>query len=299
MFRHRNRRRPTSDGPATRYGFEEVLRPVLGDKLEILPRMENSGHGDFGDIWGVMWHHTGNAQATARSTATVDQIATASVQSSCPGRHRNDCRCRRLLSLRVRERVPACHQRRQQPGSSALNVHGPPSGPMAPSIRASGGRTRDHLDAPDVGGALTKGFGHGAERNIGTKIGRIRPGQMGSRQHRHELVPRRGRQGDAWRVQPEPPVAPLPKPVDPPLLPKPANPRSDRILLEEIWDQLRGPGGNGWLSSATCHSSISSRISARTWPTYASRSPSYAGLNRIRSRGGGLRSAFLRRLPRQ
>lgn len=24
------------------------------------------------------------------------------------------------------------------------------------------------------------------------------------------------------------------------------NPRSDRVLLEEIWDQLRGPGGEGW-----------------------------------------------------
>lgn len=33
--------------------------------------------------------------------------------------------------------------------------------------------------------------------------------------------------------------APTPTPVG-------GNPRTDRVLLEEIWDQLRGPGGQGW-----------------------------------------------------
>ena len=39
---------------------------------------------------------------------------------------------------------------------------------------------------------------------------------------------------------------PDPFPVNPPILQPPPNERSDRQLLEDIWDQLRGPGGNGW-----------------------------------------------------
>ncbi|MGV7388890.1 hypothetical protein PJJ88_29910, partial [Mycobacterium kansasii] len=31
-----------------------------------------------------------------------------------------------------------------------------------------------------------------------------------------------------------------------PHLPKPSNTRTDRELLEDIWEQLRGPLGNGW-----------------------------------------------------
>ena len=37
-----------------------------------------------------------------------------------------------------------------------------------------------------------------------------------------------------------------PAPIDPPIVQPPVNKRTDRQLLEEIWDQLCGPGGNGW-----------------------------------------------------
>ena len=100
----------------------------------------------------------------------------------------------------------------------------------------------------DVAAALTKKLGRGAERNIshkewaGSAQGKWDPGNIDMNWFRGEVA--KAMRGE---FSPEPPVAPLPKPVDPPLLPKPANPRSDRILLEEIWDQLRGPGGNGWL----------------------------------------------------
>ena len=47
--------------------LEEVLRAALGDKLKALPDWQNYGHGDFGPIWGVMIHHTGNARADAMS----------------------------------------------------------------------------------------------------------------------------------------------------------------------------------------------------------------------------------------
>jgi hypothetical protein len=47
--------------------LEHVLRPALGDKLQALPDWQSYGHGDFGPIWGVMVHHTGNARADAMS----------------------------------------------------------------------------------------------------------------------------------------------------------------------------------------------------------------------------------------
>ena len=47
--------------------LEDVLRPVLGSKLKALPDWQQYGHGDFGPIWGVMVHHTGNARADAMS----------------------------------------------------------------------------------------------------------------------------------------------------------------------------------------------------------------------------------------
>lgn len=47
--------------------LEDVLRPVLGDRLKTLPGWRESGHGDFGELRGVMVHHTGNARESAQS----------------------------------------------------------------------------------------------------------------------------------------------------------------------------------------------------------------------------------------
>ena len=47
--------------------LEDVLRPALGTRLKALPDWQSYGHGDFGNIWGVMVHHTGNARADAMS----------------------------------------------------------------------------------------------------------------------------------------------------------------------------------------------------------------------------------------
>lgn len=42
--------------------LEDVLRPALGDRLKTLPGWESDGvGGTMGNIWGVIWHHTGNA----------------------------------------------------------------------------------------------------------------------------------------------------------------------------------------------------------------------------------------------
>lgn len=47
--------------------LEEVLRPALGDRLKTLPGWQNAGHGDFGELRGVMVHHTGNSRESAQS----------------------------------------------------------------------------------------------------------------------------------------------------------------------------------------------------------------------------------------
>lgn len=42
--------------------LEDVLRPALGDRLKTLPGWKTDGvGGTMGNIWGVIWHHTGNA----------------------------------------------------------------------------------------------------------------------------------------------------------------------------------------------------------------------------------------------
>ena len=58
--------------PATNYGDPVWLADVLRAKrppikVAELPGWQQYGHGDFGEIWGVMIHHTGNARADAMS----------------------------------------------------------------------------------------------------------------------------------------------------------------------------------------------------------------------------------------
>jgi len=50
------------------FWLEDVLRPALGDRLHTLRGWENSGvGGTMGRIWGIIWHHTGNARESAQS----------------------------------------------------------------------------------------------------------------------------------------------------------------------------------------------------------------------------------------
>lgn len=63
---------PKTGGPMPVSGdpvwLEDVLRPALGDRLKTLPGWKDSGVGGvMGDIFGVIWHHTGSARATAQS----------------------------------------------------------------------------------------------------------------------------------------------------------------------------------------------------------------------------------------
>jgi hypothetical protein len=44
----------------------DVVKPAV-KKFKTLPGWDQDGHGDFQDIWGVMIHHTGNANESAQS----------------------------------------------------------------------------------------------------------------------------------------------------------------------------------------------------------------------------------------
>ncbi|CNM98504.1 peptidoglycan binding domain-containing protein [Mycobacterium tuberculosis] len=98
----------------------------------------------------------------------------------------------------------------------------------------------------DVAAALTLKLGYGPERNIGHKEyagaaqGKWDPGNLSMDWFRAEVA-------KDTRGEFDHPLTPPPAVIArPPILPKPRNPRDDRILLEEVWDQLRGIEGRGW-----------------------------------------------------
>jgi hypothetical protein len=228
--------------------LEEVLRPVLADKLKTLDGWSDRGHGDFGDIWGVLWHHTGNSAATAESirdgrpdlagpvsnlhiaadgTVTVVAVGASwhAGEGSYPGLPTNNAN-NRLIGIEC----------------------------SWPTIRPDGTYDRGEIwpDAQiismrDVAAALTNKLGYGAERNIGHKEwagsaqGKWDPGNIDMDWFRGEVA--KAMRGE---FRPAPQVVATPIPQDGPRLAPPSNPRTDRVLLEDIWAQLRGPEGNGW-----------------------------------------------------
>ena len=230
--------------------LEEVLRPVLGKKLRTLPGWDDCGHGDFGDIWGVMWHHTGDSRATAQSirdgrpdlpgpvsnlhiapdgTVTIVAVgvcwhAGAGSGFGLPTNNANN----RLIGIECAWPDPR------------------------PDLRLGYDPAQRWPDAQiismrDVGAALTKKLGYGAERNIGHKEwagsaqGKWDPGNIDMDWFRGEIA--KAMRGEFTT---KPAVVPPPTPLDVPMLQPPPNPRTDRVLLEEVWCQLRGPSARGW-----------------------------------------------------
>lgn len=230
--------------------LEEVLRPVLGKKLKTLPGWDDWGHGDFGDIWGVMWHHTGNSAATAQSIwdGRPDLAGPVSNLHIAPDG---------TVTIVA---VGVCWHAGEGSGFGlptdnannrliGIECAWPDARPDLPLGYDPAQRWPDAqiISMRDVGAALTNKLGYGAERNIGHKEwagsaqGKWDPGNIDMNWFRGEIA--KAMRGE-FTKKPEV-VPPLP-PLDIPTLPAPPNPRTDRILLEEIWDQLRGPGAHGW-----------------------------------------------------
>jgi hypothetical protein len=101
------------------------------------------------------------------------------------------------------------------------------------------------LSMRDTCAALCVKLQHPATRVIGHKEyagsaqGKIDPANMDMSWFRGEVA--KDMRGE-FELKPPPPTKP---PVPPPVLP-PENVRTDRVLLAEVWDQLRGPSGHGW-----------------------------------------------------
>ena len=55
----------------------DVLR-AEGLTCDIYPGAFDRGHGDFGDIWGVVCHHTGSFGETPRGIAVLNKGGCAS-----------------------------------------------------------------------------------------------------------------------------------------------------------------------------------------------------------------------------
>lgn len=227
--------------------LEDVLRPALGDRLKTLPGWQNAGHGDFKDIRGLMWHHTGNSRESAQSirngrpdlpgplsnihiapdgTVTIVAVGVCwhAGQGSYPWLPTNNANWHMI-------------------GIECAWPDIKPDGSYDPGQRWPDAQI---IAMRDVAAALTTKLGVDVSHNIGHKEyagaaqGKWDPGNIDMNWFRGEIAKdMRGEFDPA--TPPTPPVV-----VPPPVLSGPANPRTDRQLLEEIWDQLRGPGGNGW-----------------------------------------------------
>lgn len=209
----------------------DVLRPVLGDKLKGLPSWQEYGHGDYGDIWGVMVHHTGNANADAWSIRNgrpdlqgplsnlhIAQDGTVTIvaagvcwhagQGSYPGLPTNnanfhvigiECAWPRDLSL-----TPATQNREPWPDPEIISMR-------------------------DTVAAILNRLGYGSDRVIahkewaGAAQGKWDPGNLDMNWFRGEVA--KAQRGD-FLPKPPAPQPPVPQP------PTPVPPTDDRVLAE-------------------------------------------------------------------
>ncbi len=227
--------------------LEEVLRPALGERLRVLDGWRERGHGDFRDIRGVMWHHTGNSRETAKSIARG--------RPELPGLLANLHIAHSGVVTIVAVGVCWHAGRGSYPWLPTDNANWHMIGVECawPTIRRDGSYDAGErwpdaqiVSMRDVAAALTLKLGYGPERNIGHKEyagaaqGKWDPGNLSMDWFRAEVA-------KDTRGEFDHPLTPPPAVIArPPILPKPRNPRDDRILLEEVWDQLRGIEGRGW-----------------------------------------------------
>lgn len=226
--------------------LEEVLRPALGERLRVLDGWRERGHGDFRDIRGVMWHHTGNSRETAKSIARG--------RPDLPGPLANLHIAHSGVVTIVAVGVCWHAGRGSYPWLPTDNANWHMIGVECawPTIRRDGSYDAGErwpdaqiVSMRDVAAALTLKLGYGPERNIGHKEyagaaqGKWDPGNLSMDWFRAEVA-------KDTRGEFDHPLTPPPAVIArPPILPKPRNPRDDRILLEEVWDQLRGIEGRG------------------------------------------------------
>lgn len=228
--------------------LETVLREALGDRLRTLPGWQDRGHGDFKDIRGVMWHHTGN------SAEKPESIAKGRPDLAGP-----------LANIHIAPNgivtivaVGVCWHAGEgsYPWLPTNNANWHMIGVECawPDIAADGSydpgqRWPDAqiISMRDTAAALSLKLGVPADHNIGHKDyagaaqGKWDPGNLDMKWFQGEVdKDMRGLFDDHT----EPPVV-LP-PANPPILKPPPLPFTDRELWEEILRQQRGPALRGW-----------------------------------------------------
>jgi hypothetical protein len=235
--------------------LEDILRPALGDRLKTLDGWKDSGvGGTMGQIWGVIWHHTGNANADAGSIRNgrpdlagplaqlhIAQDGTVTIVAVGPCNHAGEGSWHGLPT----------------DNANSLTIGIECAWPKDGSINELT-QTRERwpdaqiVSMRDVGAALTLHLGVDASHNIshsewarfgpaGWRQGKWDPGNLDMNWFRGEIA--KDMRGD---FDDKPPVQPDVTSVTTPAPQQVVNPRSDRVLLEEIWTALKGPDGNGW-----------------------------------------------------
>jgi hypothetical protein len=229
--------------------LEEVLRPALGDRLQTLPGWQNSGHGNFQDIRGVMVHHTGNSRESAQSIRN----GRPDLDGPLANLHIGPDGTVTIVAVGVCWHAGVGSYPWLPTNNANWHMIGiecawPDINPDGSYDKAQRWPDAQIISMRDACAALATKLGVGADHVIGHKEyagaaqGKWDPGNIDMNWIRGEVdKDTRG----AFDGQPPVVVAP-PVPVDPPILAPPANPRTDRVLLEEIWTALRGPEGNGW-----------------------------------------------------
>lgn len=194
------------------------------------------GHGDFGDNWGVLWHHMGvndqgahiirngvpglkgpiaNIHLARNGTATIVAAGVAwhAGAGSYPGLPTNNANDRLI----------------------GVEMAGNGTDPWPPECYDAAVR---------IGAAIVRHLGYGADRNIahkewaGKSQGKWDPGNWDMDRFRADIQ----RRLNPPAPQPNtgvPNMADLPGLTD-------AEARELLTKTREIWDQLRGPGGKGW-----------------------------------------------------
>lgn len=234
----------------------DVLGTALGDRLVVEPGWENRGTGNgvngtnqMGNIWGVMIHHTGNDRETVAGIRDGREEL-AGPLSQClitP-----DGRCHLIAigpcnhaGIGSYPGVPTNQGNQHLIGFECAWPTIRPDGTYDPAQRWPDAQVITMRDASAaVLNRIATDSGHviGHKEYAGSAQGKWDPGNMDMNWFRGEVA--KAMRGD-FSTKP-PIVVPDQPPSKPPALPAPTNPRTDRQLTEEIWDQLRGPGGNGW-----------------------------------------------------
>lgn len=233
--------------------LEEVLRAELGDRLVVESGWADRGTGGFmGDIWGVMIHHTGNSRERVEviRDGRPDLVGPLSQALITPDG--------KLYLIAV---GPCNHAGvGSYPGLGTNNGNQRTIGFECawPTIRPDGSYDEHErwpdaqiITMRDATAAVLKRLGYRGDRVIGHKTyagaaqGKWDPGNLDIPWFQAEV--NKAIDGVFKAPKPADPAPPPPVVVTPPpALPKPENPRADRVLLTEVWDQLRGPEGAGW-----------------------------------------------------